>query len=258
MFASLFQLAGKKGLAFICCIMVLFANAQDFQTVVLEAQQCEAKMNEQAALEKFKLANKLQPSNILPLVKCSELYSRIGFRIEDKNRKDFYYASAKNYALAALKLQPTNSDANCCVAMALGRIIINKRGSEQISIVRDIKYYATQAIKYNPENYKAWHVLGRWHYELAQLNFIEKTAVKLFYGGLPDFSLQASIEAFEKCLKIQPLFLLNYMELAKSYEANDQQEKAVKILKEMMRFPDATEDDKFIKKQAEALILEWQ
>lgn len=225
--------------------------AQDISSLIKEADRLEALLNEKSAFDKFKEVLKIQPTNIYALNKCSELCSRIGKRQVNPKQRDDYYAAAKTYAGIALKLSPNNSEANCVMAIALGRISLTSGGKERINNVKEIKKYADAAIKYDSNNYKAWHVLGRWNYEISTLNMFEKAAVKVLYGGLPDASIKESIKAFEKARSLAAGFILNYYEMSKAYEKDDQMNKAVDAINTMLLLPDRTEDDQAIKNDGE-------
>ena len=144
------------------------------------------------------------------------------------------------------------------MAIALGRSSLNRTGREKIYTAREIKKYVDAAIKNDPKNFKAWHVLGRWNYEISTLNGFERTAVKIFYGGLPAASLHESIIAFEKSQAITDGFILNYFEMAKAYKMNNQPDKAISILTKMLTVPNQTEDDPIIKEEGRKLLNEWR
>lgn len=232
--------------------------AQDVNILVKEANKLEAIPNEIAAFHKFREVLKIQPLNIYALCKCSELCSRIGKRQTISKVRDDYYFAAKTYAGIALKINPNSSDANCAMAMVLGRSSMAKTGKEKIEIAKEIKKYIDLSLKNDPYNYKAWHILGRWHYELNNLSLLEKTVVKLIYGGLPEASLRESINAFEKARNIEPRFILNYFEMARAYKQNDKEEKAISCINLMLTLPDQTEDDPDIKEKGKKLLHEWK
>ncbi|MBC7889726.1 MAG: hypothetical protein H7Z13_17765 [Ferruginibacter sp.] len=243
---------------FFSILFLLPLAAQDIAAMLREADRLETVPNEKAAFIKFKEVLKIQPINIYALNKCSELCSRIGKRQTNPALIEDYYSAAKTYAGIALKVNPNNSESNCVMAIALGRSSLNKTGKEKINSVKEIKKYVDAALKNDPKNFKAWHVLGRWHYEISTLNGLEKTAVKLFYGGLPGASMAASIIAFEKAHAITDGFILNYFEMAKAYKKNNQLAKARAILIKMLTVPNQTEDDPVIKEDGRKLLNEWR
>ena len=234
------------------------AKGQDINSIIKEAEQYEATMNDAKAMSKYKEALNLQPANIYLICKYSELCSMIGGRYKSDNKKmtDFY-SSANVYADLALKLDPKYSEANFVKSLIVGRTAMQKGGREKIDAVKDIRKYAELAILYNPQNYKAWHILGKWFYEFAILNFFERSAVRLFYGPLPKASINEAISAYEKSKKLNPALLLTYLELAKAYIKNSEHNKAKLLLKTMLTLPLKTEDDPSIKAEGTVLLKKW-
>jgi tetratricopeptide (TPR) repeat protein len=241
----------------ICLLPFLFVTAQDAASLLKEAERLEIAPDENAAFLKYKEVLKMQSTNMKALCKCSELCSRIGQRQTVAKTRDEYYKAAKIYAETALKIDATNSDANTAMAIAIGRTTLTKSGKEKVTTAKDIRKYVDVALKTNPTNFLALHVLGRWHYEISNLTVIEKAAVKLLYGGFPPSSLKEGIKAFEKAKTLAPGFALNYLELAKAYHRNKENKKAVALLNEMLLLANVTEDDVANKEIAKKYIKEW-
>jgi tetratricopeptide (TPR) repeat protein len=238
--------------------MCAHVAAQDVAALIKEADRLEAVPDEMGSFKKFKEVLKIQATNLHALVKCSELCSRIGKRQATKTAMNDYYEGARIYAETALKLYPASSDANCVMAIAQGRMALSKSGKEKIAASKDIKRYAELAIKYDASNFKAWHVLGRWHYEVSNLSGLERAAAKIFYGGIPAASLKEAIRAMEKAKTLDPLFVLNYYELARAYKRNDEKQKAINTINTMLSLINRTEDDEQIKKDGRELLKKWE
>ncbi|MDN3657597.1 hypothetical protein QWZ08_18235 [Ferruginibacter paludis] len=248
-----------KTIVFVFSLLYCFpAAAQDIGLLLKEANRFEAIPNENAAFITYKQILQLQPTNINALNKCSELCSRIGKRQADKAVTNDYYKAALMYADVALKIDPNNAESNCVMAIALGRSSLNKSGKEKISTAKEIRKYVDIAIKNDPRNFKAWHVLGRWNFELSELNIIERTAAKLLYGTIPVGTISGAIAAFEKSNSITAGFILNYFELARAYQKNDEDSKAIAILNKMLSLPNQTEDDPLIKADGRKLLKQLQ
>ena len=249
-----------KVLAFLFLLSISFtpSKAQSITDDINEANRLEAIPDEKAAFIKFKEVLKLQPVNLYALTKCSELCSRIGNREKDIKSRDSYYSAAVIYAQTALKVSPLNDEANVVMAIAMGRMVLTKSGKEKIAAVKDIKKYADIALKSNPNNFKAWHILGKWNFEVSNLNMVERAAAKVFFGGLPDASLKTAIADYEKAKALSPTFMLNYLELAKAYHRNDDDKTALSLLQKLLTLPLQTEDDPRIKAEAQKLIADWQ
>jgi tetratricopeptide (TPR) repeat protein len=233
-------------------------RAQDADAILKEAQKLETSFREADALPQYLQVLRLQPSNIAVLCKVSELYNVLGKRQASKETERQYYRTGKAYAEKALSVNPNYSDANFVMAMAMGRMSLMSSGSEKIKAVKEIKYYAERCIQLDPNNFKGYHVLGKWHYEVSDLNSLERWLVKVTYGSLPQSSLDQSIYYYEKCGRLNPSFVLNYLELAKAYKRKEEDSKAIALLNTMLRLPSLTGDDARIKSEGRKLLGEMK
>lgn len=233
-----------------------YAIAQNEQQLITQASQQEAALNENAAFETLKQVIRINPRNYYALWKLSEFCSRIGNRQSTKEKKQAFFNAGKTYAETAIKINPNASDGYYVLAVAMGRYALAQSGKEKINAVREIRTNAEKAIKLNPNHGRAWHVMGKWHYEVSNLGVMEKAGVRLMYGGLPAASLKESIQAYEKAKALEPNFALNYLELAKAYKRNDEKAKAIECLRKLPSLPNKTQDDNRIKAEGAALLKE--
>ncbi|KAA2239673.1 hypothetical protein F0L74_26130 [Chitinophaga agrisoli] len=233
-------------------------NAQSVDEMIDQAKQLEKQMKEADALAKYKEVLKVEPAQLSALVEASELSSREGNRQKEKDDKTRYFNEAKDYAQEALNQAPNNADANYAMAVAMGRLALISGAKDKVAASREVKKYAELAIKFNPNYAQAYHVLGKWNYEVANLNFIEKNAAKALFGGLPDGTLQQAIDNYEKCKKLDPGFILNYYELARAYNKNDQQTQAMEVLRKAVALRAIYQDDPAIKADCKKMLEEMQ
>ncbi|RFS20578.1 hypothetical protein DVR12_18625 [Chitinophaga silvatica] len=236
----------------------LSLQAQSVNEMVEEAKQLEKQMKETDALQKDKDILKIQPTELDALNQASQLSSRIGNRQKDKADKISYFNQAKSYAQEALKVDPNSAQSNLSMAIAMGRIALISGAKDKVAASKDVKKYAELAIKQDPNLAQGYHVLGKWNYEVANLNAFERGAAKMLFGGLPDGSLQNAIANYEKCRQLDPGFILNYYELAKAYKENDQQDKAIDVLKKALTLRNITQDDASIKADCKKMLDDLQ
>jgi tetratricopeptide (TPR) repeat protein len=234
------------------------SNSQDLNAILNEARQYESSFKDKEALDKYLEALRYQPTHLGALVKTSELYSKLGKRQPSKDQQKQYYNSAKSYAQKALSVNANSSDANFVMAVAVGRVSQIASNDEKIKGVRDIKTYAEKSIRLDPGSYKGYHVLGKWHYEVSNLSSVERWLVKVAFGSLPEASLDDAIRNYEKSKQLYPAFLLNYLELAKSYHRKDKDAKAIEQLEALLKLPDITSDDATIRREAQKLLKEYK
>lgn len=235
-----------------------YVQSQSADELVKQGDLLEKQFKEEEAYQKFKETIKMQPHHLYALTRCSELASRIGRRQPTKEKQMDFYTAAKIYAERALKINPKDSEANVVMALAYARMSLLKSGKEKVAYVREIKTYSDRAIASNPENFKALFVIARWHYEVSNLSGIEKAAVKVFFGGVQKNSLDSALIYYERVRAIRPDFVLNYLELAKAYNKNNKRQKAIEILKYMLKLPNTAADDPTVKAEAKQLLEAWK
>lgn len=239
---------------FISFFLSLTARTQTEQQLIQQAESQEMALQEDRALETLKKVIKMNPRNYLALWKASELCSRVGNRQPTVKMKQEFFSTGKSYAESAIKINPAEADGYYALSVAMGRLALSGSGKERINAVKEIRSNAEKAIKINPQHGRAWHVIGKWHYEVSNLNFFEKAGVKLIYGGLPPASLQESLAAYEKARMYETNFALNYLELAKAYKRSGKEKKAIELLKILPSVPNKTADDTRIKKEGLRLL----
>lgn len=253
---------GKLGstikLLLILLILPFENNAQDINALLKDAQQLENAFKEPEALQKYLDVLRSQPNNLTALIKVSELYSITGKHQATKEKQKEYYSNAKVYAQKALQVNANSSDANVAMALAMGRMALISSGDEKIKAVKDVKTYSEKGVQLDPNNFKAYHVLAKWHYEVSDLNSVEKWLVKVAYEALPKASLDDAIKYYEKSRQLNPSFLLNYLELAKCYHRKENDKKARELIETMLKMPNKIADDVNIKAKGKKLLEEYK
>jgi tetratricopeptide (TPR) repeat protein len=234
------------------------ADAQDVAGLLRHAGQLEAQFREEEALPKYQEVLRLQPDQVAALCRSSDLSCRIGNRQANRDKKIAMFKEGYAYARSAWRLDSTNSEVNIAMAFSLARMALIQSGKERITTARDIKRYAENAIRYDPRSFKAWHILGRWNYEVSSLNPLEKLFARWFFGALPEASLDEAIAGYEKSMALRPDFMLNYYELARCWQREGQKDKAIRLLHQMDTLKDEMYDDRQVRQQGRQLLKELE
>ena len=235
------------------------AWSQDINVLLKEADNFEKQQKETEALDKYKQILLQQPTHVKALVKSAELNTSLGNRQSDKNSKRLYYETALSFANRAFTADSTQADACYAMSMASGKMVdIETENKKIVAYVKDIKKYADKALAINPNHAKANYTMGKWHYEMANLSGIKKTAVKLFYGGLPEGTFEQAIQYMEKCKTLEPYFATNYLDLAKAYKDDRKPAQAMEVLNKLVKLPTRTSDDIAVKAEGAKLLESMQ
>lgn len=240
------------------CWASLSVQAQTIEELIAQAQLLEKQMKEGESLEKYKEALQVSPGHVYALSQASLLCSREGARQKDKTVKQDLYNNAKIYAYEALKVEPENAEGNYAMALALAHIGQISGAKEKVAAAKEVKKYADLAIKFKPDYGEAWHLIGKWNFDLYNLGTIEKAAAKVLFGGVPPGTMEEAIAAYEKCLQLKPSFVQNYYDLALAYRQNNQETQGMEVLNQGMKRRPIYQDDPGYKAEMKKMLEAMQ
>lgn len=242
---------------FMLCLCGIFTvgSTQSISELQQQAIDIEKKLDELQALEAYKKILSLDSKNLPALVKCTEYCASIGARQKTVQGKLPWYTQAQTYAKQALDAYPEDAQSNYAMALSAGKLTETEDENKKVvEYVRQVKEYGDNALVINPNDAKANYVMGKWHYQMITLSWIKRTAVKAFYGGLPEAELDSAIKYMEKCRSLDKYFALNYLDLAKAYNENREPAKSIAILNLLVKLPVRTFDDAAIKEEGRKLL----
>lgn len=182
------------------------------------------------------------------------LHTDLGKVAEGKDVAIGHYRKAEELAARAVRLDSTNAHAHLSVALAAGRLTLHVGRSKRVKLSRAVKRHADRAIALDSTLAGAYHLRGRWHREVADLNFITRTMVKALYGGLPDASYKQAIRDFKQAIALESK-PYNHLELAKTYLALDRTSDARAQLRVALE-TDGSPFDREQKQEAGLLLTE--
>ncbi len=233
--------------------------SQDVKVLLKEAENLEYNLKDNAALDKYKQLLAADPQNLTALIHVAELSCGIGGREADKKRKKALFEEAKVYADKALAVNGKSAESNYVRAVVAGKLTETETDNKKVvGYVKEIKDYADRALAINPEHARATYVLGKWHLEMVNLSWAKKAAVKVFFGGLPDATIENAIKYMERSRSLDKYFVLNHLELAKAYKYDNKPAKAIEILNLLAKLPNRTSDDAALKQEGKKMLQEIQ
>ncbi len=113
-----------------------------------------------------------------------------------------------------------------------------------------MKEYAERALKLDPTDSYAWHVLGAWNYELAQMGPLSRAFVKMVYGGMPPASNEEAERLFRKAMELAPERVSHHAELGRTLAVLGRKDEARLELNKALSLPSREKDDPESKKRA--------
>ncbi len=223
------------------------AFAQSFSSLVAKGDAADHSFKPTLALEGYLPAEKMDPDNVSLLLKISRQYRHLMTDTGSKAKKLEYGHLALAYDSRVSRLAPRNSDAQLSEAITYGKMMPYMGKREQVAASPVVKAAAERAVKLNPRNDTAWHVLGRCNQALANVSGLKRKLGGMLYGKLPTGSYEESVKCFNKAISIDSSRPRHYIELGHTYALADQPDNARKFLQKGLAMPNKEKDDPEIK-----------
>ena len=241
------------------CTATVVVHAQSDSISLAAADSLFEHYQWQEALDAYNQILAGDTDNFDALWRSSLLYARIGNGFEEEVKQRNYFKKAEKRAWHALQVDSTNSQSNYVMAVAMGRMALIGGAKERVAASRAIKKYGELALKYDSTNAGAWHLLGRWNYEVSNLNFAERLAANVLFGGLPDgASTDTAAQYIERAIELKDDYLLYYYDLARVYDELDKDQQAITVCQKVLEMPDKSPDDPEIKADCQNIINDLQ
>jgi tetratricopeptide (TPR) repeat protein len=202
------------------------AAARTAETVLGQAREAEARFETAQALALYLEADRLQPDNPATLQKIATQLSDLSLSVATDAERKAQAEQALVYAQRAVALQPNNAVNVLSLAICYGKMAVVSDTRAKLQYSRLVKQEAERAIALDPRYDWAHHVLGRWHYEVADLGTATRFVVRMVYGGLPAASNAEAIRQLETAVALAPTRVPHHLELGFAYLAGGRREEA--------------------------------
>lgn len=224
------------------------------QALLQEANLIKEK-DYQKALNLYSEVMQSDPNNFEAIWNAAFLHTKIGNRASSKEDKEKHFKLAMSLSEKALQLNPNSAYAHYVYAVALGRMGDIMGARERVQNSTLIKQHSEKAIDLDPNLAAAWHILGKLHYRLHNLNMAEKAAAAVLFGGLPSgVSTEKAAEYYQKAVTLRGDYLLYRLDLSVALIKLGKKEEARNVLETTITLPALTEDDPQYLEDCKALL----
>jgi tetratricopeptide (TPR) repeat protein len=224
-------------------------HAQSADELIRQGYVFDVKLDASSALALYRRAEKLEPRNVVILVRIARQYRHLMADATDDDEKLRLGRIALDYSERAAALAPDDSDAQLSVAISLGKMLPLEGKKEQVENSRRIKIAVDKALKLDSQNDLAWFVLGRWHQGYAELTGVRRKLGEMLYGKLPESTDADAAHCFEKAIAANPDRLIHYIELGRCYARMGRTAEARKFIEKGLAMPDVGKDDPEVKER---------
>ena len=157
------------------------------------------------------------------------------------------------YAKKALNLDPLSAKANHWYAVIIGKKGVLEGTKQKILNSYEVEKYGLKAIELDPAYDGTYHLMGRWHYNIADLAWYERTIASTIYATPPEGSFDEAITYFNQAVGANPEDIRHYLWLAKSYYQKSMYDKAKVVLEKAMELKVKNDSDNLLLDQVKDL-----
>jgi tetratricopeptide (TPR) repeat protein len=236
------------------CITSATVRSQSPEELFQKAATLDTKLEAKEALQVYLELEKLQPDNADVLVRIARQYRHLMADASSNEEKLKLGKIALQYGKRAATAGPSNSDAQLSCAISYGKMVPFLSKKDQVACSKMIKAGAEKAVKLDSSNDLAWHILGRWHRNVASVGGVKKMLASMIYDSLPEASNDEAVTCLEKAVKLNPGRLMHYVELGRVYAQVGRTSEACTYLEKGLSMPSVEKDDKDAKASAKELL----
>ncbi|WP_299708530.1 hypothetical protein [uncultured Pontibacter sp.] len=197
-----------------------------------KAYELKEQYKETEALAVYEEIIAADASNFEALCHASLLHSRMGDRFTDDSRKLEHFNTAKTYATRAYELNSLDARANYAMALSLSCLAMVSGPKQRLALIAQVKDYLDATLLTDGVHADAWHLLGRWYFKMANLNFAEVTAYKMMGSLNGRANNQDAVHAMKMAIQHNPSNLRYYYDLACIYQEMKEKEASVATLQQ--------------------------
>lgn len=197
---------------------------------------------------------KINPDDVKVLWRLARAHFDVADQTDDISIHKEHFYPGLDVAKKALELDPNSAKANHWYAVLIGKIGIMEGTKQKIINSYEVEKYAMRAIELDPSYDGTYHVMGRWHFNVADLSWFERTIADLVYATPPQGSFKIAADYFQKAIDAQDNEIRHHLWLGKTFIEMGEEASAKKSLEKAVSLPSLDEGDKLLKNEAKEIL----
>lgn len=242
-----------RTLLLLAVVVSFRALAEDAQvaTLLKQGDAEERQGHTRAALSIFREAEKRDPANVAILLRVAKQYSDLIAETKPEAAAQAVAQRSLIYSKRAVELDPSNAKGRLSLAIAYGRLTDFVGNKVKLEYSKLVKQEAAKSLELDPTDDFAWHVLGRWHFGVANVSAVLKAMAGMVYGGMPAASNEDAAKCLKKASELAPQRIIHHSELARVYRAMGKKDLATKEWQTVLALPAVDKEDEKDKREAQ-------
>jgi hypothetical protein len=154
----------------------------------------------------------------------------------------------------AVAADSTSADAHGYYGILIGRVGEIEGTKQKILNSYQVRDHTIRAIALDADN-AAWpHVMGRWHYALSDLSWLERGIASLVYASPPEASFEEARSYFQVAADKAPEEIRHFLWLGKTLLELDKDAAVRTSLEQALALPASSDSDRNLQAEARQLL----
>lgn len=246
---TIFQI-GFVHLVFLLSICI----GQDISALLATADERQEGNDFHGNYDFLKEAERLQPENVLVLWRLARAHFDFSDNTDDEAVIEENIYAGFDYARKALEKDDSSAKAHKWYGILVGRVGEIEGTEQKIRNSYKVAEHTLRAIELDPDDDGNYHVMGRWHYTLADLNWFERTIASLVYATPPEASFEEARDYFLTAIEKAPDDIRHHLWLGKTLIELDDESEAQSALNRALAIQPVSDSDRLLQKEARGLL----
>jgi tetratricopeptide (TPR) repeat protein len=208
----------------------------------------------QTELSQLEMLSAEHPEDVEILWRLAQVHFDIADQTEDVEVHKTHFYPGFEAAKKAVEIDQNSARANHWYATLIGKIGMLEGTKQKITNSYQVEEYGLKAIELDPNYDGSLHLMGRWHYELADLSWVERTVAKIVYETPPKASFEKSVEYFQRAMKAKPDEVRHQLWLGKALMKLKKVDEAITAFEGAIALTPVDDGDKLMQNEAEKLL----
>ena len=243
-----------KKILSILLILAGFVMAQGFGDLIDQADALHELDDFSGNYELLKKAEELEVDNFEVVWRLARAHFDFFDNSEDDAVISENVYAGMDYAKRALEMDDARSESHKWYGILIGQVGILEGTKQKILNSYEVKEHTLKALELDPEDDGNFHVMGRWHYTLADLSWFERKIASLIYAKPPKASFGEAAEYFNQAIAKDSDEVRHHVWLGKTYEALDDVEAAKNSYNAALAITAENDSDRILQKEAQELL----
>jgi len=230
------------------------AQNADVASMLAEGDAAVARFDLNKAAAAYQGVLKIDANNYEANWKLARALADQATLSKDPTEQKRLVQQAEPVARAAVRLNPNDSKGHVYLSIAVGKLALYLGGKQKVELSNEVKKEAGEAASLNPKEDLAFHVLGVWYREMAELNWMLKKFAELLYGKFPPASLEQATVNLRQAAELAPNVVAHHVELGITLADARQWAEADKELERALAMPKAWATDDHYKTLAKQTL----